>query len=120
MDKREIHQEPINTGMPRLCATSSQALEYGDVGALPVIRDLSIRHFAINLVIAGSLSRNLRRVRRPKELIRRMKTDNPGWGAPRIHGELLALGLEVSELTVSRYLQQLKTSKRPGRKPSGG
>jgi hypothetical protein len=41
-------------------------------------------------------------------LIRRMKTDNPGWGAPRIHGELLALGFEVSEPTVSRYLQRLK------------
>jgi hypothetical protein len=37
-----------------------------------------------------------------------MKTDNPGWGAPRIHGELLALGFEVSEPTVSRDLQQLK------------
>ena len=37
-----------------------------------------------------------------------MKTDNPGWGARRIHGELLALGFEVSEPTVSRYLQQLK------------
>ena len=34
-----------------------------------------------------------------------MKTDNPGWGAPRIHGELLALGLEVSEPTVSRELK---------------
>ena len=41
-------------------------------------------------------------------LIRRMKTDNPGWGAPRIHGELLALGFEVSEPTVSRYLRRLK------------
>jgi hypothetical protein len=35
-------------------------------------------------------------------------TDNPGWGAPRIHGELLTLGFEVSERTVSRYLQRLK------------
>jgi len=41
-------------------------------------------------------------------LIRRMKTDNPGWGAPRIHGELKMLGFEVSEPTVSRYLQRLK------------
>jgi transposase InsO family protein len=43
-----------------------------------------------------------------RELIRRMKTDNPDWGAPRIHGELLALGFEISEPTVSRYLQRLK------------
>ena len=41
-------------------------------------------------------------------LIRRMKADNPGWGAPRIHGELLQLGFHVSEPTVSRYLRGLK------------
>jgi putative transposase len=43
-----------------------------------------------------------------RELIRRMKADNPTWGAPRIHGELLQLGFEISEPTVSRYLQGLK------------
>ena len=37
-----------------------------------------------------------------------MKTDNPGWGAPRIHRELLQLGFDISEPTVSRYLQRLK------------
>ena len=43
-----------------------------------------------------------------QRLIRRMKSENPSWGAPRIHGELLELGFEVSEPTVSRYLQRLK------------
>lgn len=43
-----------------------------------------------------------------RELIRRMKVDNATWGAPRIHGELLQLGFEISEPTVSRYLQRLK------------
>ncbi len=33
-----------------------------------------------------------------------MATENPTWGAPRIHGELLMLGFDVSERTVSRYL----------------
>jgi putative transposase len=37
-----------------------------------------------------------------------MKGENPMWGATRIHGELLALGFEISEPTVSRYLQRLK------------
>jgi transposase InsO family protein len=37
-----------------------------------------------------------------------MKADNPSWGAPRIHGELLQLGFEISEPTVSRYLHRLK------------
>jgi putative transposase len=40
------------------------------------------------------------------DLIRRMASDN-GWGAPRIHGELRMLGLDVSERTVSRYLRRL-------------
>ena len=37
-------------------------------------------------------------------LIRRMCQANPLWGAPRIHGELLKLGIEVSEATVSKYM----------------
>src|SRR5438270_10467934 len=42
-----------------------------------------------------------------RQLIRRMKSDNPSWGAPRIHGELLQIGFDVSEPTVSRYFQGL-------------
>ena len=38
------------------------------------------------------------------EIVRRMSRENPSWGAPRIHGELLKLGFEISERTVSRYL----------------
>ena len=37
-------------------------------------------------------------------LIRRMSRENPLWGAPRIHGELLMLGIEVAESTVARYM----------------
>jgi len=47
--------------------------------------------------------------REVQELIRRMAREN-GWGAPRIHGELLKLGLEVDERTVSRYLPRGRTS----------
>ena len=39
-----------------------------------------------------------------RELIRRMCRENPLWGAPRIHGELMKLGIEASEATVSRYM----------------
>jgi Homeodomain-like domain len=37
-------------------------------------------------------------------LVRRMATANPLWGAPRIHAELLKLGIDVSERTVSRLM----------------
>jgi hypothetical protein len=34
-------------------------------------------------------------------IIRRMVKENPTWGAPRIHGELLKLGFQISECAVS-------------------
>lgn len=39
-----------------------------------------------------------------RALVRRMAQENPTWGAPRIHAELLKLGFEVSERSVSRWL----------------
>ena len=39
-----------------------------------------------------------------RALIRRMSRENPLWGAPRIHGELLTLGIEVAESTVGRCM----------------
>ena len=37
-------------------------------------------------------------------LIRKMSLSNPGWGAPRIHGELLKLGIEICETSVAQYM----------------
>jgi putative transposase len=54
--------------------------------------------------------RSRRRVGRPtvsleiRTLIRTMSNANPLWGAPRIHGELLKLGVDVSQATVSKYM----------------
>jgi len=39
-----------------------------------------------------------------------MAAENLAWGAPRIHGELLKLGFNVSEPTVSRWRQRMPTS----------
>jgi hypothetical protein len=39
-----------------------------------------------------------------RELIRKMAKSNPLWGAPRVHGELLKLGIDISERTVSRWM----------------
>ena len=46
-----------------------------------------------------------------RDLIRRLAAENHLWGAPRIHGELLKLGIAVSERTVSRYLQGRPTAR---------
>ena len=47
-----------------------------------------------------------------RDLILRMSRENPLWGASRIHGELLMLGLEVAQSTVSKYMA------RPSKPPS--
>src|SRR5260370_3202958 len=47
-------------------------------------------------------------------LIRWMSVENPLWGAPRIHGELLKLGLEVAQSSVAKYMVK------PCRRPSQG
>jgi len=41
-----------------------------------------------------------------RKLIRRMSQTNPLWGAPRIHGELLKLGIELSQATVAKYMSR--------------
>ena len=43
-----------------------------------------------------------------QDLIRKMASSNPLWGAPRVHGELLKLGIEISERTVSRWMPKGK------------
>jgi len=39
-----------------------------------------------------------------RALIRQMHAANPLWGAPRIHGELRKLGIEIAQATVAKYL----------------
>jgi len=47
-----------------------------------------------------------------RDLIRRINRGNPRWGASRIHGEILMLGFEVAQSTVSKYIA------RPSKPPS--
>jgi putative transposase len=42
--------------------------------------------------------------REVRELIRRMSRENPLWGAPHIHGELLKLGISIGETSVAKYM----------------
>jgi hypothetical protein len=49
-------------------------------------------------------------------LIRRLAEENEGWGAPKIHGELLKLGFVVSERTVARYLRNVQRRSDPAKR----
>ncbi len=42
-------------------------------------------------------------------LVRRMSVENPLWGAPRIHGELLKLGFQVAQSSVAKYMVKRRT-----------
>ena len=43
-----------------------------------------------------------------RRLIRKLQAENVGWGAPRIHGELVKLGYQIAEATVSKYLKPFR------------
>jgi transposase InsO family protein len=61
-----------------------------------------------------------RRVGRPavpadlRDLIRTISRDNPLWGAPRIHGELLKLGIDIAQSTVAKYMSRRHGPRSPG------
>src|SRR5260370_20539690 len=69
-------------------------------------QSLQMAHFVTNR------SRKVRhgRLGRPavpkdvRELIGKMSRENPLWGAPRIHGELLKLGIDIGETSVGKYM----------------
>jgi len=42
--------------------------------------------------------------REVRALIRRLSRENPLWGAPRVHGELQMLGIEIAQTTVAKYM----------------
>jgi transposase InsO family protein len=41
-----------------------------------------------------------------RSLVRQMSRENPLWGAPRIHGELLKLGIDISQSSVAKYMER--------------
>ena len=51
--------------------------------------------------------------REVRKLIGEMSSANPLWGAPRIHGELLKLGIEISQATVAKYMVRRRASPSP-------
>jgi hypothetical protein len=76
----------------------------------------------ISLVLVGDFEaqqahRQKTDIEEVRDLIFQMVAENPSWGAPRIHGELLMLSFEVSERTISRWM---KRAPRALTQPSAG
>jgi putative transposase len=73
------------------------------------------------LVLAADLQARMQVGRRPtskevRELIFKMVAENPTWGAPRIHGELLMLGFDLSERTISRWMKRAPRDPEPAQR----
>jgi hypothetical protein len=51
-----------------------------------------------------------------RDLIFSMVDENPTWGSPRIHGELLMLGFDVSERTISRWMRPAPRNSEPAKR----
>jgi hypothetical protein len=51
-----------------------------------------------------------------RQLIFRMVAENTTWGAPRIHGELLMLGFDISERTISRWMKRAPRDSEPAKR----
>ena len=49
-----------------------------------------------------------------RKLIFEMSGANPLWGAPRLHGELLKLGIDVGQTTVAKYIAKRRRPRRKG------
>lgn len=54
--------------------------------------------------------------RQVRDLIFQMVAENPSWSAPRIHGQLLMLGFELSERTVSRWMRRTPRGSESGQR----
>src|SRR6476659_1960045 len=52
-----------------------------------------------------------------RRLIREMSLANPLWGAPRIHGELLKLGIDVGQTSVAKYMARRRRPPSQGWRP---
>ena len=51
-----------------------------------------------------------------RELIFRMVAENSTWGSPRIHGELVMLGFDISERTVLRWMRKAPRNPEPAKR----
>ena len=118
------HSRPTLTAADRLFWVLLQALWSSWRKALIMVSpDTVVRWHRAGFRLYWRLISRVRRPigRRPvtkeiRELIFQMVAENPTWRAPRIHGELVMLGFEVSERSVSRWMRRAPRTPPSGRR----
>ena len=98
------------TGIDKLLLVGLYRLAPGTLDALKIIRPATLLRWHRAGFRAYWRWKSRPRGGRPgtpadiRRLIREMSIANPFWGAPRIHGELLKLGIDVGQTTVAKYM----------------
>jgi transposase InsO family protein len=121
LNRRKSPKRLVFTNVDRLVFTKLCGLVPNVLDALKIIQPETVVRWHRAGFRAYWLWKSRPRGGRPKasaevrELIREMSMANPLWGAPRIHGELLKLGIDVGQTTVAKYMV-----KGPRRPPSQG
>jgi hypothetical protein len=110
--RRKSSKRVVLSSIDRLLLVGLYRLAPGVLDALKIIRPetllrwhrAGLRAFwRWNSRPRGGRPRTAANIRR---LIREMSVANPLWGAPRIHGELLKLGIDVGQTTVAKYMDR--------------
>jgi transposase InsO family protein len=108
--RRKSPKRPAFSNIDRLLFVSLFRLVPTTLEALTVVRPETVIRWHRAGFRAYWRFRSRPRGGRPKmpldirQLVRDMSVANPLWGAPRIHGELLKLGIEVGQTTVAKYM----------------
>jgi hypothetical protein len=108
--RRKSPKKLIFTSMDRLVFAGLYRLAPGVLDALKIVTPETVIRWHRTGFRAYWRWKSRPRGGRPKTLlgirhvIREMSLANPLWGAPRIHGELLKLGIDVGQTTVAKYM----------------
>ena len=119
--RRKSPQRLTFTGIDRLVFAGLYRLTPGVLDALKIVRPETVIRWHRAGFRAYWRWKSRPRSGRPKtrleirQLIREISPANPLWGAPRIHGELLKLGIDVGRTTVAKYMARGRR-----RRPKGG
>ena len=108
--RRRSPKRQTLSNIDRLIFAGLYRLDSGILGALTIIKPETLirwhragfrRYWRWKSRAQGGRPKTELEVR---QLIREMSVANPFWGAPRIHGELLKLGIDVGQTTVAKYM----------------